>query len=132
MQYSDKLLKHFRNPRNVGEIEDADGIGHVGNPMCGDILDLYIKVKDDRIIDAKFQTYGCAAAIGTSSALTEMVVGKTISESLKITNQLIAEAVGGVPLVKRHCSVLAEQALKSAIKDYQNKLNSKNERQNKK
>ncbi len=119
MQYSDKLLEHFRNPRNVGKIEDADGIGHVGNPMCGDIMDFYIKVKDGRIVDAKFQTYGCAAAIGTSSALTEMVIGKMIDEALKITNQIITEAVGGVPPVKRHCSILAEQALRAAIKDYQ-------------
>ncbi len=127
MQYSDKLLEHFRNPRNVGKIEDADGIGHVGNPICGDIMDFYIKVKDGRIVDAKFQTYGCAAAIGTSSALTEMVIGKTIDEALKITNQIITEAVGGVPPVKRHCSVLAEQALRAAIKDYQERHFLKNE-----
>jgi nitrogen fixation NifU-like protein len=118
MQYSEKLIDHFKNPRNVGVIQDADGVGHIGNPACGDILDLYIKVKDNKIIDAKFQTYGCIAAIGTSSALTEMVIGKTIDEALKITNQAITEKVGGVPPIKRHCSILAEQALKSAISDY--------------
>jgi len=122
MPYSDKLLEYFRNPKNVGEIKDADGIGRVGNPVCGDVLALFIKVKDNRIVDAKFQTYGCIAAIGTSSALTEMIIGKTIDEALKITNQTITEAVGGVPPIKRHCSVLAEQALRAAVEDYQKKL----------
>jgi nitrogen fixation NifU-like protein len=126
MQYSEKLLEHFRHPKNVGEIKDADGVGHIGNPICGDIMDLYIKVKNNKIIEAKFQTYGCAAAIATSSILTEMVKGKTIEEALKITNQVITEALGGVPPVKRHCSVLAEQALKAAIRDYQEKTKQKN------
>lgn len=124
MQYSDKLLEYFRNPRNVGKIENADGVGHVGNPMCGDIMDLYIKVQDNRIIDARFQTYGCVAAIATSSMITEMVKGKTVEEALRVGNQAVTEALGGVPAQKRHCSVLAEQALKSAIDDYKNKLTS--------
>ncbi len=117
-QYSDKIIEHFIHPRNVGKIENADGVGHVGNPMCGDIMDLYIKVENDKIVDAKFQTYGCAAAIATSSMITELVKGKTIEEALKITNQTVTEALGGVPPQKRHCSVLAEQALKAAIEDY--------------
>ena len=116
--YSDKVMEHFRNPRNVGEIENPDGIGHVGNPVCGDIMDLYIKVKDDTIIDAKFKTFGCGAAIATSSMVTEMVKGKSIAEALKISNRAVAEALGGLPSVKMHCSVLAEEALNSAIEDY--------------
>jgi nitrogen fixation NifU-like protein len=122
--YSDKVIEHFTHPRNVGKIDDADGIGHVGNAVCGDIMDLYIKVKDNKIIDAKFQTYGCAAAIATSSMVTELVKGKTIEEALKITNQTVTEALGGVPPQKRHCSVLAEQALRAAIEDYLKKKTS--------
>ena len=116
--YSDKVLDHFRNPRNVGELENPDGIGVEGNPVCGDIMELYIKVADDVITDAKFKTLGCGAAIATSSMVTDMVKGKTIKEALKITNKAVAEALDGLPPVKLHCSVLAEQALHSAIDDY--------------
>lgn len=111
-------MEHFKNPRNIGEIPDADGIGNVGNPVCGDIMRLYIKVKDNKIIDAKFKTFGCGAAISTSSMITELVKGKTIEEALKLSNRAVAEALGGLPPIKMHCSVLAEEALKSAIDDY--------------
>jgi len=120
-EYSEKVLDHFFNPRNVGEIPDADGVGKVGNPVCGDVMVLYIKVIDDRIADVKFKTFGCGAAIATSSILTEMVKGKTIEEALKISNKAVAEALGGLPRHKLHCSVLAEQALKAAIEDYRSK-----------
>jgi len=116
--YSDKVMEHFMNPRNVGEIENPDGIGHVGNPVCGDIMVLYIKVDDSIIVDAKFKTFGCGAAIATSSMVTEMVKGKTIGEALEISNRAVAEALDGLPPIKMHCSVLAEEALKSAIDDY--------------
>ena len=118
MKYSTKVMSHFADPHNVGEIKDADGIGYVGNPVCGDIMELYIKVADDVITDAKFRTLGCGAAIATSSMVTDMVKGKTIKEALKITNKAVAEALDGLPPVKMHCSVLAEQALHSAIDDY--------------
>ena len=118
MKYSTKVMAHFADPHNVGEIKDADGIGYVGNPVCGDIMELYIKVADDVITDAKFRTLGCGAAIATSSMVTDMVKGKTIKEALKITNKAVAEALDGLPPVKMHCSVLAEQALHSAIDDY--------------
>ena len=119
-QYSEKVMEHFKNPRNVGEIPDADGIGNVGNPVCGDIMRLYIKVdpRNEVITDAKFKTFGCGAAIATSSMVTELVKGKTIDEALKISNHAVAEALGGLPKVKMHCSVLAEQALVGAINDY--------------
>lgn len=120
-QYSEKVMDHFLHPRNVGEIPDADGIGNVGNPVCGDIMRLYIKVEDGRIIDVKFKTFGCGAAISTSSMVTEMVKGKTIEEALEISNKAVAEALGGLPAIKMHCSVLAEEALKSAIEDYRKK-----------
>jgi len=116
--YSGKVMEHFKNPRNVGEIENPDGVGHVGNPVCGDIMELYIKIKDGIIVDAKFKTFGCGAAIATSSMVTEMVKGKRIEEALKISNKAVAEALDGLPPVKMHCSVLAEDALKSAIEDY--------------
>jgi nitrogen fixation NifU-like protein len=116
--YSTKVMEHFANPRNVGEITDADGIGKVGNPVCGDIMNMYIKVKDNVITDVKFKTFGCGAAIATSSMATELIKGKTIEEALKITNAAVAEALGGLPKVKMHCSVLAEQAVRSAIDDY--------------
>ncbi len=119
--YSEKVMEHFRNPRNVGEMDNPDGIGHVGNPVCGDIMELYIKVDDNVISDAKFKTFGCGAAIATSSMVTEMVKGKTIEEALAISNRAVAEALGGLPSVKMHCSVLAEEALKSAIDDYLSK-----------
>ena len=118
MKYSTKVMEHFANPHNVGEMKDADGIGYVGNPVCGDIMELYIKVKDDVITDAKFKTFGCGAAIATSSMVTDMVKGKSLEEALKISNKAVAEALDGLPPVKMHCSVLAEQALHSAIDDY--------------
>lgn len=123
--YSSKVMEHFANPRNVGEIPDADGIGKVGNPVCGDIMNMYIKVKDGVIVDAKFKTFGCGAAIATSSMATEMIKGKTIEEALKLTNEAVAEALGGLPKVKMHCSVLAEQAVRSAIDDYLRKTTGK-------
>ena len=116
--YSEKVMDHFKNPRNVGEIENPDGIGHVGNPVCGDIMELYIKVNGNTIIDAKFKTFGCGAAIATSSMITEMIKGKSVEEALKISNRTVAEALDGLPPVKMHCSVLAEEALRSAIEDY--------------
>ena len=124
--YSEKVMEHFKNPRNVGEIENPDGIGHVGNPVCGDIMELYIRVNDNTITDAKFKTFGCGAAIATSSMVTELVKGKSISEALEISNRAVAEALGGLPPVKMHCSVLAEEALKSAIDDYLTKKQKEN------
>jgi len=118
LMYTEKLLEHFRNPRNYGRIEDADGVGKVGNPVCGDVMYLYIKVDDGRISDIKFETFGCAAAIATSSMVTEMVKGKTIEEALQVTNKAVAEALGGLPPIKMHCSLLAEEGLKAAILDY--------------
>ena len=118
--YSERVMEHFRNPRNVGEMENPDGIGHVGNPVCGDIMELYIKVEDGIIVDAKFKTFGCGAAIATSSMVTELVKGKSVEEALKISNRAVAEALDGLPPIKMHCSVLAEEALKSAIDDYLN------------
>ena len=121
-QYSEKVMEHFRNPHNVGEIPDANGIGNVGNPVCGDIMRLYIKVDNKEVItDAKFKTFGCGAAIATSSMVTDLVKGKTIDEALKISNMAVAEALGGLPKIKMHCSVLAEEALRSAINDYKTK-----------
>ena len=120
--YSEKVMEHFKNPRNVGEIENPDGIGHVGNPVCGDIMELYIKVNDSTITDAKFKTFGCGAAIATSSMVTELVKGKSISEALEISNRAVAEALGGLPPIKMHCSVLAEEALRSAIEDYHTRI----------
>ena len=124
--YSEKVIEHLRNPRNVGEMENPDGIGHVGNPVCGDIMELYIKVDDSIITDAKFKTFGCGAAIATSSMVTEMVKGKSIGEALEISNRAVAEALDGLPPIKMHCSVLAEEALKSAIEDYLAKKRGKN------
>jgi len=116
--YSEKVMEHFMHPRNVGQIENPDGVGHVGNPICGDIMELYIRVKDNIIVDAKFKTFGCGAAIATSSMVTEIVKGKTIEEALKISNKTVAEALDGLPPIKMHCSMLAEEALKLAIEDY--------------
>jgi len=127
--YSEKVMEHFKNPRNVGEIENADGIGHVGNPVCGDIMELYIKVKDGIIVDAKFKTFGCGAAIATSSMVTEIVKGKSLEQALKISNKTVAEALDGLPAVKMHCSVLAEDALKLAIEDYLSRPKKKRKRQ---
>ena len=118
MEYSDKVIEHFQHPRNVGEIPDADGVGKVGNPACGDIMALYIKVADGRIVDARFKTFGCGAAIATSSMVTELVKGKTIEEALKISKGTVADALEGLPPTKMHCSNLAEDALKAAIEDY--------------
>ena len=119
--YSQKVMEHFQNPRNVGEMENPSGMGEVGNPACGDIMRLYIKVEDNRIVDVKFKTFGCGAAIATSSMVTEMVKGKTIDEALTVSNKAVAEALGGLPAVKMHCSVLAEEALRAAIEDYRKK-----------
>ena len=121
IMYSEKVMDHFENPRNVGVIEDADGIGTVGNPVCGDVMKMYIKVKDGIITDVKFKTFGCASAIATSSMATELIKGKSINEALTLTNKAVAEALDGLPPVKMHCSVLAEEAIKAAIEDYQNK-----------
>ncbi len=121
--YSEKVMDHFMNPRNVGEIENADGIGEVGNAKCGDIMKIYLKVEDDIIKDVKFKTFGCGSAIATSSMATEMVIGKSLQEALTLTNKAVAEALDGLPPVKMHCSVLAEQAIKSAIIDYANRYN---------
>lgn len=119
--YSEKVMDHFRNPRNMGEMENPDGVGKVGNPMCGDIMELYIRVENDIITDAKFMTFGCGAAIATSSMVTELVKGKSLEEALKISNATVAEALDGLPPVKMHCSVLAEDALKAAVEDYRKK-----------
>ena len=116
--YTDKVMDHFMNPRNVGTMNDADGVGLEGNPVCGDIMKMFIKVEDDKIVDVKFQTFGCGAAIATSSICTEMVKGKTIDEALAITNKAVAEALGGLPKNKMHCSNLAADALHKAIEDY--------------
>jgi nitrogen fixation NifU-like protein len=119
--YSDKVMEHFQNPRNVGTIPDADGVGQVGNPVCGDMMTFYIKVKDDRLADIKFQTFGCGAAIAVSSMVSEMAKGKTLDEALKISNASVADELGGLPKNKLHCSNLGADALHAAIKDYQAK-----------
>ncbi|HHY90756.1 MAG TPA: Fe-S cluster assembly scaffold protein NifU [Clostridiales bacterium] len=121
--YSEKVMDHFMNPRNVGEIEDADGIGEVGNPQCGDIMKIYLKINNDVIEDVKFKTFGCGSAIASSSIATEMVKGKSIHEALKLTNKAVVEALDGLPPAKIHCSVLAEQAIKAALLDYAKKNN---------
>ena len=114
-------MDHFRNPRNVGVIEDADGVGEVGNPVCGDIMKIYLKIENDIIIDVKFETFGCGSAIASSSMATEMIKGQPVSEALKLTNKAVTEALGGLPAHKLHCSVLAEEAIKKALKDYYDK-----------
>ena len=121
--YSEKVMDHFTNPRNVGEIADASGVGTVGNAKCGDIMRIYLKIKNGIIEDVKFKTFGCGAAIATSSMATEMVKGKSIEEAMKLTNKAVAEALDGLPPVKMHCSLLAEQALKEALEDYFKKNN---------
>lgn len=123
MLYSDKVMDHFRNPRNMGKMEDADGIGEVGNAKCGDIMKMYIKVKDGVISDVKFNTFGCGSAIATSSMATEMIKGKPVEEALKLSNQAVVEALDGLPTHKIHCSVLAEEAVRAAVKDYYDKNN---------
>ncbi len=119
--YRAKVMDHFMNPRNVGEIEDASGVGAVGNPACGDMMRLYLKIEDGRVVDAKFRTFGCGAAIASSSMLTEMIKGKTVAEAREITNRHVADALDGLPPVKIHCSVMAEEAVKSALDDYEKK-----------
>jgi nitrogen fixation NifU-like protein len=119
--YSEKVMEHFKNPRNMGEIKDADGVGTVGNPVCGDVMTIYIKVKDNRLEDIKFKTFGCGAAIATSSMMTELAKGKTLEEGLKITRANVADALGGLPPIKMHCSNLAADALHAAIEDYYKK-----------
>jgi nitrogen fixation NifU-like protein len=119
--YSEKVMEHFRNPRNVGMIENADGVGEVGNPVCGDIMKIYLRIENNRISDVKFQTFGCGAAIASSSMATELVKGKTLEEAWEISNKAVAEALEGLPPVKMHCSVLAEEAIHQAINDYRKK-----------
>lgn len=123
MLYSEKVMDHFRNPRNVGTIEDADGVGEVGNAKCGDIMKMYLKIDDDTqtITDVKFNTFGCGSAIASSSMATEMIKGKSVDEALQLTNKAVAEALDGLPAYKMHCSVLAEEAVKAAIEDYHSK-----------
>lgn len=121
--YSEKVMDHFMHPRNVGEMEDASGVGTVGNAKCGDIMKVYLKIEDGIIKDAKFKTFGCGAAVATSSMATELVIGKTIEEALKITNKSVAEALDGLPPVKMHCSLLAEESLHAALWDYAQKNN---------
>lgn len=116
--YSEKVMEHFRNPRNVGAIEDADGVGEVGNAKCGDIMKIYLKVDNDIITDVKFETFGCGSAIASSSIATEMILGKSVSEAAELTNKAVAEALDGLPPHKMHCSVLAEEAIKAALDDY--------------
>ncbi len=121
--YSEKVMDHFRNPRNVGVIEDADGIGEVGNAKCGDIMKIYLKIDNDVIKDVKFETFGCGSAIASSSMATELIKGKPLSEALKLSNKAVAEALDGLPAHKLHCSVLAEEAIKAAVKDYYDRKN---------
>ena len=121
--YNEKVMEVFKNPKNVGEIENPDGIGTVGNASCGDIMQITLKIENDVIVDAKFKTFGCAAAIATSSTATDMIIGMTIDEALKVTNKKVVECLGGLPSQKLHCSVLAEEAIKKAIEDYQAKKN---------
>ena len=119
--YSEKVMDHFRNPRNVGVIENADGVGEVGNPVCGDIMKIYLNIEKDIISDVKFETFGCGSAIASSSMATELIKGKPLSEALALTNKAVTEALDGLPAHKLHCSVLAEEAIKSAVKDYYDK-----------
>ena len=121
MLYSEKVLDHFSNPRNVGEIEDADGIGEIGNAKCGDIMKIYLKIDNDIITDVKFETFGCGSAIASSSMATELIKGKPVSEAMELTNKAVAEALDGLPAHKMHCSVLAEEAIQSALEDYKKK-----------
>ena len=119
--YSEKVMDHFRNPRNVGSIENADGVGEVGNAKCGDIMKMYLKIDDDTISDVKFETFGCGSAIASSSMATELIKGKPVSEAMQLTNKAVAEALDGLPDYKMHCSVLAEEAIRAAVKDYYDK-----------
>ena len=119
--YSEKVMDHFRNPRNVGVIENADGVGEVGNAKCGDIMKIYLKIENDVIVDVKFETFGCGSAIASSSMATELIKGKPVSEALSLTNKAVVEALDGLPAHKLHCSVLSEEAIKAALKDYYDK-----------
>ena len=119
--YSEKVMDHFRHPRNVGVIEDADGVGEVGNAKCGDIMKMYLKIEDDTVVDAKFETFGCGSAIASSSMATELIMGKPLSEVSRLTNKAVAEALDGLPAYKMHCSVLAEEAIQAALEDYYTK-----------
>ena len=119
--YSEKVMDHFRNPRNVGVIEDADGVGEVGNARCGDIMKMYLKIENDVVVDVKFETFGCGSAIASSSMATELIKGKPVSEAMQLTNKAVAEALDGLPDYKMHCSVLAEEAIQSALDDYYSK-----------
>ena len=121
--YSETVMDHFTHPRNVGEIPDASGVGEVGNAKCGDIMKMYLKIKDDRIEDAKFETFGCGSAIASSSMATELIKGKTVDEALAVTNKQVVDALGGLPAYKLHCSVLAEESIKAAVKDYYERNN---------
>ena len=121
--YTETVMDHFTHPRNVGEIPDADGVGEVGNAKCGDIMKMYLKIKDDRIEDVKFETFGCGSAIASSSMATELIKGKTIEEALAVTNKQVVDALGGLPAYKRHCSVLAEESIKAAVKNYYDRNN---------
>ena len=121
MQYSEKVMDHFMNPRNMGEIEDADGVGTAGNPICGDTMKITLKIEDGCIVDVKFKTFGCGAAIATSSMVTELVKGTTIEQALQVTNKTVTEALDGLPSIKLHCSVLAEEGIRAAIEDYLNR-----------
>ena len=121
--YTETVMDHFTHPRNVGEIPDANGVGEVGNAKCGDIMKMYLKIKDDRIEDAKFETFGCGSAIASSSMATELIKGKTVDEALAVTNKQVVDALGGLPAYKLHCSVLAEESLKAAVKDYYDRNN---------
>jgi len=123
--YNEKVIEHFKNPKNVGEIEDADGVGEVGNPVCGDMMTFCIKVENNKLIDVKYKTFGCVAAIAVSSMISEMAIGKTIDEVLEISNKMVAEALGGLPPNKYHCSNLGADALKAAIEDYKKKKEGK-------
>ena len=121
--YTETVMDHFTHPRNVGEIPDANGVGEVGNAKCGDIMKMYLKIKDDRIEDAKFETFGCCSAIASSSMATELIKGKTVDEALAVTNKQVVDALGGLPAYKLHCSVLAEESIKAAVKDYYDRNN---------
>lgn len=124
--YSELVMRHFTDPSNVGVIEDADGVGKIGNPMCGDVMEMFIKVKDNRIEDVKFRTFGCGAAIATSSIATEMIKGKSLDEAVQLSNKAVAEALGGLPAQKMHCSNLAADAVRAAIEDYRSRQKEKN------
>ena len=118
MEYSQKVMEHFMDPHNMGNMPDANGVGTVGNPVCGDVMKIYLKIEDNRIVDARFKTFGCGAAIATSSMITDLVKGKTIEEAMAVTNKAVAEALDGLPPIKMHCSVLAEEGVRAAIEDY--------------